>query len=54
MSNIPFGGHMLAVMALMEAPSIIVGVLLIGIYNKDKKNKTSFKSGIHHSLTNEV
>jgi hypothetical protein len=52
MSNIPFGGHMLAVMALMEAPSIIVGVLLIAIYNKDKKNKTSFKNVVHHSLTN--
>ena len=35
-ANIPFDGHMVAVMALMEAPSIIVGVLLISIYNKDK------------------
>ncbi len=52
MSNIPFGGHMVAVMALMEAPSIIIGVLLIAIYNKDKKSKTSFKSVVHHSLTN--
>lgn len=52
MSNIPFGGHMVAVMALMEAPSIIIGVLLISIYNKEKKKKTSFKSVIHHSLTN--
>jgi hypothetical protein len=43
---------MLAVMALMEAPSIIVGVLLIAIYKKDKKNKTSFKSVVHHTLTN--
>ncbi|MEN8964968.1 MAG: sodium-dependent bicarbonate transport family permease [Polaribacter sp.] len=52
MSNIPFGGHMVAVMALMEAPSIIIGVLLISIYNKEKKKKTSFKSVIYHSLTN--
>ncbi|SHN04920.1 sodium-dependent bicarbonate transport family permease [Polaribacter sp. KT 15] len=52
MSNIPFGGHMVAVMALMEAPSIIIGVLLISIYNKENKKKTSFKSVIHHSLTN--
>ena len=50
--QVDFGGHMVAVMALMEAPSIIVGVLLIAIYNKDKKNKASFKSVIHHSLTN--
>tara|TARA_R110002049_G_scaffold67310_7_gene174972 strand:- start:11849 stop:12811 length:963 start_codon:yes stop_codon:yes gene_type:complete len=52
MSNIPFGGHMVAVMALMEAPSIIIGVLLIAINNKDKKDKMSFKKVIHHSLTN--
>jgi hypothetical protein len=50
--NIPFGGHMVAVMALMEAPAIIIGVLLISIYTKDKKNKTSFKGVIQHALTN--
>tara|TARA_R110001606_G_scaffold399161_1_gene581157 strand:- start:301 stop:1263 length:963 start_codon:yes stop_codon:yes gene_type:complete len=52
LSNIFFGGHMVAVMAIMEAPSIIVGVLLISLYKKDKKNKTSFRTVIHHSLTN--
>ncbi|MFT5959360.1 MAG: hypothetical protein ACI8VJ_001118 [Polaribacter sp.] len=51
-SQIPFGGHMVAVMALMEAPSIIVGVLLIALYNKEKENKMTFKSIVHHSLTN--
>ncbi len=52
MSNIPFGGHMFAVLALMEAPSIIVGVILIAIFGSKKKNKSSLKSVIHHSLTN--
>jgi hypothetical protein len=52
MSDIPFGGHMVAVMALMEAPSIIVGVLLISIHNENTHHKTSFKTVIHHSLTN--
>lgn len=52
MSNIPFGGHMVAVMALMEAPSIIVGVMLIAIFGSNKKSKGSLKSVIHHSLTN--
>ena len=52
MSNITFGGHMVAVMALMEAPSIIIGVLLIAICTKDQQNKTSFKTIIRHSLTN--
>ena len=50
--NLDFGGHMVAVMALMEAPSIIVGILLISLY-KDK-NEESASSGafIKHSLTN--
>ena len=54
LSNIPFGGHMVAVMALMEAPSIIIGVLLIALYNKNSKTtkKASFKHIVHHSLTN--
>lgn len=51
--QIPFGGHMVAVMALMEAPSIIVGVLLISLFRKDKrKRESSLKSVIHHALTN--
>ena len=39
--QIDFGGHMVAVMALMEAPSIIVGLLLISIYDKDNAIKIS-------------
>ncbi|TNJ44674.1 sodium-dependent bicarbonate transport family permease [Tamlana fucoidanivorans] len=39
--QIPFSGHMVAVMALMEAPSIMVGLLLIMISKGGKK-----KSGI--------
>ena len=35
MEQIPFGGHMVAVMALMEAPSIIVGVLLMSLFKKE-------------------
>lgn len=51
LEGIPFGGHMVAVMALMEAPSIIIGVVLMSIYNKGKKG-SSFQKIIHHSLTN--
>ncbi len=51
LENIPFGGHMVAVMALMEAPSIIIGVVLMSIYNRGKSN-SSFNKIIHHSLTN--
>ncbi len=50
--QISFGGHMVAVMALMEAPSIIVGVLLMSLCREHKEQKVSLKSILHHSLTN--
>jgi hypothetical protein len=50
--QISFGGHMVAVMALMEAPSIIVGVLLMAIFNKQKPKNGDFKKVVHHALTN--
>ncbi|MCF8409150.1 MAG: sodium-dependent bicarbonate transport family permease [Crocinitomicaceae bacterium] len=50
--NIPFGGHMVAVMALMEFPAIIVGVYLINRFNTEENNPMSMKSTLRHSLTN--
>ena len=50
--NIPFGGHMVAVMALMEAPSIIVGVLLMRIYSNESKTETSMLTLVRHAITN--
>ena len=50
--NISFGGHMVAVMALMEAPAIIVAVILMMRYDKEKQGKTDIKKIIHHALTN--
>lgn len=52
--KIEFGGHMIAVMAIMEAPAIIVGALLIKKYNSEAEGKTggSIKSSLHHALTN--
>lgn len=53
--QITFGGHMVAVMALMEAPAIIVGLLLISLYDKKEKsstNKPSMGSVVKHSFTN--
>ncbi len=52
LQEMEFGGHMVAVMALMEAPSIIVGVLLIAWFNKVEEVKTSFGGLIRHALTN--
>lgn len=45
-------GHMVAIMALMESPAIIVGLLLISIYNKEDNNKINTGSVVAHSLTN--
>jgi hypothetical protein len=47
------GGHMVAVMALMEAPAIIVGVILIDLYEADPtRQRTSLGPIIRHSFTN--
>jgi hypothetical protein len=45
-------GHMVAIMALMESPAIIIGLILISIYNKDISNEINTKSVIRHSFTN--
>ncbi|MDT0538373.1 sodium-dependent bicarbonate transport family permease [Croceitalea sp. P059] len=52
MEQIDFGGHMVAVMALMEAPSIIVGVLLMAFFKKEKPKNVDIKKVLHHALTN--
>ncbi len=51
-NKISFGGEMVAVMALMESPAIIVGVILMIIYDKDSENKGNLKDVILHSFTN--
>jgi hypothetical protein len=54
LEQIEFSGHMVAVMALMEAPSIMVGLLLMTFFNKSKKEEENvpMKKVIHHALTN--
>lgn len=54
LEQIEFSGHMVAVMALMEAPSIMVGLLLMTFFKKSKKGEESvpMKKVIHHALTN--
>ena len=46
--QIAFDGHMVAVMAMMEAPSIMVGVLFIAFYRKNSKEAPSMKKILHH------
>lgn len=50
--NITFGGEMVAVMALMESPAIIAGVILMMRYEKESEGEGNLKSIIQHSFTN--
>ncbi len=52
LQNIVFDGHMVAVMAIMEAPSIIVGVLLMAFFSLNNDRKIDLKCIIKHSFTN--
>lgn len=45
-------GHMVAIMAVMESPAIIMGLVLISIFNKDDENKITKRKAIEHSFTN--
>jgi uncharacterized protein len=45
-------GHMVAIMALMESPAIIAGLILISIYNKEKNSTVSKLEVVKHSFTN--
>lgn len=50
--NYSFSGHMVAVMALMEAPAIIIGVILIRLFSKEEVQKTNMSTIVKHSFTN--
>ena len=50
--KIAFGGHMVAVMALMESPAIIVGVILMMRFDKESDSQSNLKDVIQHSFTN--
>lgn len=50
--NVTFSGYMVAVMALMEAPAIIIGVVLIRLYSDTKGSAAKMGDVIRHSFTN--
>ena len=52
MQSIPFGGHMVAVMALMEFPAIVVGFSLIMKYDKSGERGPSLGSILRHAISN--
>lgn len=45
-------GHMVAVMALMESPAIIAGLMLISIFNDDDSQQIKKRKALGHSFTN--
>ena len=45
-------GHMVAIMALMESPAIIIGLVLISVFNKEQSNTIHKSEVLKHSLTN--
>ena len=45
-------GHMVAIMALMESPAIIVGLILISVWNKDESASLKKRTAVLHSFTN--
>jgi len=53
MQEITFGGHMVAIMALMEAPAIIVAVLLMHLYGGKRNTQNGeLAKAVRHSFTN--
>jgi hypothetical protein len=53
MEQTDFGGHMIAVMAIMEAPAIIMAVLLINRFSKyETEKRASLTDALGHSFTN--
>jgi hypothetical protein len=46
-------GHMVAIMALMESPAIIIGLILIALFNKENYTQQfKIRPILKHSLTN--
>jgi hypothetical protein len=52
MQSISFGGHMIAVMALMEFPAIVMGFILIMKYEKSRENTIGMKGILKHAVSN--
>ncbi len=47
-----FGGHMVALMALMESPAIVTGIFLMKKFDQDSGDSMSMKKIVSHSFTN--
>lgn len=52
MQQIAYGGHMVAVMALMESPAIIIGVIMMMQFGRGSEKTVNWKSIFQHSFSN--
>lgn len=52
MQSLHSDGHMIAVMALMEFPAIVVGVMLIRKFDKSEEPTASISKAIKHAFSN--
>jgi hypothetical protein len=51
--NIPYGGHMVACMALMESPAIVIAVILLNWCDRDPQaGRTAWGKLLHEALLN--
>ncbi|MFY7878931.1 MAG: sodium-dependent bicarbonate transport family permease [Lacibacter sp.] len=50
--QIHYGGHMVAAMALMEAPAIIIGVMMIRKFDIQQTERQRLRYIVHDALTN--
>ena len=49
---VPFGGHMVAAMSLMESPAIVVGILLARVFGANSAERPPWGKVLHESLLN--
>lgn len=50
--QLDYSGHMVAIMALMESPAIVLGVSLMMKYDKETQETGNIKEIVKHSFTN--
>lgn len=52
--HIEYGGHMVAALALMESPAIIVGLVLVRVFTskKEEEGEFSWKKVFHEAFLN--
>ncbi|TVR15104.1 MAG: sodium-dependent bicarbonate transport family permease [Planctomycetota bacterium] len=50
-NDIAYEGYMTAILAIMEIPALMVGILLVAINQRERLNREGFLGAIHHVLT---